>query len=174
MRLVSRPNNSTNQRNNQTKQTDRSLLGISDCPDAYARWFCLNGATCFTLNKANTTMYNCWCTRGFHGLRCDHKYVLTDSNQDIGMNQNSNTSHLTNNSSIRVQIDSVDDQINYKEFGISIINPGTEMSQFESLASLRRIKTTDVRSTQYQSRALMLNNFFVIFSSILILFLLIR
>lgn len=48
--------------------------GISDCPESYAKWYCLNGATCFAIEVRNTTLYNCWCPAGFQGLRCDYKY----------------------------------------------------------------------------------------------------
>lgn len=27
------------------------------------------------LTKDNATLYSCWCQRGFHGLRCDYKYL---------------------------------------------------------------------------------------------------
>ena len=48
---------------------------LSECPEAYSRWYCLNGATCFALKIQDSTLYNCWCTSGYHGLRCDYKYV---------------------------------------------------------------------------------------------------
>lgn len=48
--------------------------GVSECPESYARWYCLNGATCFAVEIRNTTLYNCWCPIGFQGLRCDYKY----------------------------------------------------------------------------------------------------
>lgn len=44
------------------------------CPEDIARWFCLNGATCFQVKIDNSTLYNCWCLDGYHGLRCDQKY----------------------------------------------------------------------------------------------------
>ena len=29
------------------------------CPPAYAAWYCLNGATCFTVKIADSILYNC-------------------------------------------------------------------------------------------------------------------
>eukprot|EP00096_Caligus_rogercresseyi_P014493 TRINITY_DN7001_c0_g1_i1.p1 TRINITY_DN7001_c0_g1~~TRINITY_DN7001_c0_g1_i1.p1 ORF type:complete len:131 (-),score=38.70 TRINITY_DN7001_c0_g1_i1:516-908(-) len=43
------------------------------CPPAYAAWYCLNGATCFTLKIAESILYNCECADGFVGQRCQFK-----------------------------------------------------------------------------------------------------
>lgn len=29
-------------------------------------------------------MYNCWCPSGFHGLRCDYKYIAHQFQQQVG------------------------------------------------------------------------------------------
>ena len=29
------------------------------CPPAYAAWYCLNGATCFTVKIGSSILYNC-------------------------------------------------------------------------------------------------------------------
>ncbi|PSN34839.1 hypothetical protein C0J52_24379 [Blattella germanica] len=29
------------------------------CPPAYAKWYCLNGATCFTVKIGESLLYNC-------------------------------------------------------------------------------------------------------------------
>ena len=65
---------------------------ISDCPESFARWYCLNGASCFSVNIHESVVYACWCPVGFHGLRCDHKYVegstLSTGNNDIDDEKN--------------------------------------------------------------------------------------
>ncbi|CAG0881216.1 unnamed protein product [Cyprideis torosa] len=43
------------------------------CPDAYAAWYCLNGATCFTVKIGEALLYNCECSDGFMGQRCEFK-----------------------------------------------------------------------------------------------------
>lgn len=43
------------------------------CPPAYAAWYCLNGATCFTVKIAESLMYSCECSDGYMGNRCEFK-----------------------------------------------------------------------------------------------------
>jgi len=43
------------------------------CPPAYAAWYCLNGATCFTVKIDRSILYNCECSDGFMGQRCEFK-----------------------------------------------------------------------------------------------------
>jgi len=43
------------------------------CPAAYAAWYCLNGATCFTVKIGISILYNCECADGFMGQRCEFK-----------------------------------------------------------------------------------------------------
>jgi len=43
------------------------------CPPAYAAWYCLNGATCFTVKIGRSILYNCECADGFMGQRCEFK-----------------------------------------------------------------------------------------------------
>lgn len=43
------------------------------CPPAYAAWYCLNGATCFTVKIGISILYNCECADGFMGQRCEFK-----------------------------------------------------------------------------------------------------
>lgn len=43
------------------------------CPPRYATWYCLNGATCFTVKIGEHFLYNCECAEGFVGPRCDFK-----------------------------------------------------------------------------------------------------
>ncbi|XP_063978964.1 uncharacterized protein LOC135163444 isoform X2 [Diachasmimorpha longicaudata] len=43
------------------------------CPPDYAEWYCLNGATCFTVKIQESLLYNCVCTNGFVGQRCEFK-----------------------------------------------------------------------------------------------------
>ncbi|CAG0883094.1 unnamed protein product [Darwinula stevensoni] len=43
------------------------------CPPAYAAWYCLNGATCFTVKIGQSLLYNCECADGFMGQRCEFK-----------------------------------------------------------------------------------------------------
>ncbi|RZF35057.1 hypothetical protein LSTR_LSTR009649 [Laodelphax striatellus] len=40
------------------------------CPPAYATWYCLNGATCFTVKIAESLLYNCECANGYMGQSC--------------------------------------------------------------------------------------------------------
>ncbi|XP_055338857.1 protein spitz-like [Paramacrobiotus metropolitanus] len=44
-----------------------------DCPDKYQKWYCLNGATCFTVKIGETILYNCRCLVGYMGQRCEFK-----------------------------------------------------------------------------------------------------
>ncbi|XP_017777591.1 PREDICTED: uncharacterized protein LOC108563430 isoform X2 [Nicrophorus vespilloides] len=43
------------------------------CPPAYAAWYCLNEATCFTVKIRDSLLYNCECADGFMGPRCEYK-----------------------------------------------------------------------------------------------------
>ncbi|KAL7016376.1 hypothetical protein ACKWTF_010011 [Chironomus riparius] len=43
------------------------------CPEAYATWYCLNGATCFAVKLGMEVLYNCECKDGYIGPRCDYK-----------------------------------------------------------------------------------------------------
>lgn len=61
-----RPSPGINPRPNITFQTYA-------CPPAYEAWYCLNGATCFTVKIADTILYNCECADGYMGQRCEFK-----------------------------------------------------------------------------------------------------
>lgn len=56
----------TTQRPNVTFQT-------YTCPEAYAKWYCLNGASCFSLKIGESILYNCECASGYVGQRCEFK-----------------------------------------------------------------------------------------------------
>lgn len=56
----------TTQRPNVTFQTYA-------CPEAYAKWYCLNGASCFSLKIGESILYNCECAAGYVGQRCEFK-----------------------------------------------------------------------------------------------------
>ncbi|VVC25412.1 EGF-like, conserved site,EGF-like domain [Cinara cedri] len=43
------------------------------CPSVYAKWYCLNDATCFAIKIGESLLYNCECTDGFMGQRCEFK-----------------------------------------------------------------------------------------------------
>ncbi|XP_040061914.1 protein spitz isoform X1 [Ixodes scapularis] len=43
------------------------------CPEAYAKWYCLNGATCFAIKIGESILYNCECADGYMGQRCEFK-----------------------------------------------------------------------------------------------------
>ncbi|KAJ8675502.1 hypothetical protein QAD02_011288, partial [Eretmocerus hayati] len=43
------------------------------CPPDYAEWYCLNGATCFTVKISTSLLYNCLCANGYIGQRCEFK-----------------------------------------------------------------------------------------------------
>lgn len=43
------------------------------CPPAYAAWYCLNEATCFTVKIGDEILYNCECADGYMGPRCEYK-----------------------------------------------------------------------------------------------------
>lgn len=43
------------------------------CPPTYATYYCLNGATCFTIKIGESILYNCECAEGFMGQRCEYK-----------------------------------------------------------------------------------------------------
>lgn len=48
---------------------------IFKCPPTYAAWYCLNEATCFTVEIQNEILYNCECANGFMGPRCEFKEI---------------------------------------------------------------------------------------------------
>lgn len=48
---------------------------IFECPDSLATWYCLNGATCFSVRVQDSILNNCWCLSGYHGARCEYKYT---------------------------------------------------------------------------------------------------
>lgn len=48
---------------------------IFSCPPTYAAWYCLNDATCFTVEIHNEILYNCECAIGFMGPRCEYKEI---------------------------------------------------------------------------------------------------
>ncbi|XP_030572481.1 protein spitz [Drosophila novamexicana] len=48
---------------------------IFSCPPTYAAWYCLNDATCFTVEIHNEILYNCECALGFMGPRCEYKEI---------------------------------------------------------------------------------------------------
>ncbi|XP_053956722.1 protein spitz [Anastrepha ludens] len=48
---------------------------IYSCPPTYAAWYCLNDATCFTVEIHNEILYNCECAAGFMGPRCEYKEI---------------------------------------------------------------------------------------------------
>ncbi|GIX88653.1 protein spitz [Caerostris extrusa] len=44
------------------------------CPEAYAKWYCLNGATCFAIKIRDSILYSALeCADGFMGQRCEFK-----------------------------------------------------------------------------------------------------
>ncbi|XP_025412347.1 uncharacterized protein LOC112684855 isoform X2 [Sipha flava] len=43
------------------------------CPSVYAKWYCLNEATCFAIKIGESLLYNCECTDGYMGQRCEFK-----------------------------------------------------------------------------------------------------
>ncbi|XP_053202113.1 protein spitz-like [Panonychus citri] len=43
------------------------------CPEAYAKWYCLNGATCFSIRVGESILYSCECAHGYMGQRCEFK-----------------------------------------------------------------------------------------------------
>lgn len=44
-----------------------------ECPKEYQSYYCLNGATCFTVKIEEDVIYNCECADGFTGSRCEFK-----------------------------------------------------------------------------------------------------
>lgn len=51
---------------------------VFECPPSLDQWFCLNKAVCFAIKVGEVVEYNCNCTEGFMGRRCEHKYVDID------------------------------------------------------------------------------------------------
>lgn len=64
-------------------KSSKSETSTSECPETFAKWYCLNGATCFAVKIKESSLYNCWCPVGFHGLRCDYKYVERRRQQQL-------------------------------------------------------------------------------------------
>lgn len=69
------------------------------CPPAYAAWYCLNGATCFTVKIADSILYNCECADGYMGQRCEFKdldgtYLPTRERLLMGMGLVGSTSKV--------------------------------------------------------------------------------
>lgn len=65
---------------------------ISECPRDVASWYCLNGATCFSVKIQESVLYNCWCRSGFHGARCDYKYALARRREQEAASNGTNRS----------------------------------------------------------------------------------
>lgn len=57
------------------QQRPNITLPIFKCPPAYAAWYCLNDATCFTVEIHHEILYNCECAIGFIGPRCEYKEI---------------------------------------------------------------------------------------------------
>lgn len=57
------------------QQRPNISLPIFNCPPAYAAWYCLNDATCFTVEIHKEILYNCECANGFIGPRCEYKEI---------------------------------------------------------------------------------------------------
>lgn len=58
-----------------TSSTTDERLSLRGCPEDLAQSYCLNGAKCFAVQISEAIVYNCWCSKGFHGARCDYKYT---------------------------------------------------------------------------------------------------
>jgi len=43
------------------------------CPPEYNELYCLNGANCFTIKIGPNILYNCECSDGYMGQRCEFK-----------------------------------------------------------------------------------------------------
>ncbi|OQV25767.1 putative Protein spitz [Hypsibius exemplaris] len=57
----------------QTSGNNNASIPHFDCPSAYQKWYCLNGASCFAVKIGDTILYNCRCTVGYQGQRCEYK-----------------------------------------------------------------------------------------------------
>ncbi|GAU88454.1 hypothetical protein RvY_01151 [Ramazzottius varieornatus] len=60
------------------QQTGNQTSQQFDCPATYQRWYCLNGATCFTVKIGDTILYSCRCALGYMGQRCEYKDLDQD------------------------------------------------------------------------------------------------
>ncbi|XP_004525366.1 protein spitz [Ceratitis capitata] len=58
-----------------TTERPNITFPIYSCPPTYAAWYCLNEATCFTVEIHNEILYNCECATGFMGPRCEYKEI---------------------------------------------------------------------------------------------------
>lgn len=54
------------------------VFDVFECPPLIEQVFCLNNASCFAIKVGEIVEYNCNCTEGFMGRRCEHKYVDID------------------------------------------------------------------------------------------------
>lgn len=59
----------------ESPQRPNITFPIFACPPTYAAWYCLNDATCFTVEIHNEILYNCECAIGFMGPRCEYKEI---------------------------------------------------------------------------------------------------
>ncbi|XP_036338230.1 protein spitz isoform X1 [Rhagoletis pomonella] len=66
---------STGPADDSTTQRPNITFPIYSCPPTYAAWYCLNEATCFTVEIHNEILYNCECATGFMGPRCEYKEI---------------------------------------------------------------------------------------------------
>ncbi|XP_028967300.1 protein spitz-like [Galendromus occidentalis] len=56
-----------------TTQRPNVTFRTYPCPEAYAKWYCLNGAHCFSVKIGESVLYNCECADGYMGQRCEFK-----------------------------------------------------------------------------------------------------
>lgn len=73
------------------------------CPEAYATWYCLNGATCFAVKIGMEVLYNCeWVETWevfvyFERLKCETLFCSTDvqtDSSDQGAITRTSTDHI--------------------------------------------------------------------------------
>ncbi|CRK88573.1 CLUMA_CG002353, isoform A [Clunio marinus] len=72
-RIISRPKPRTTTPAPTSSPRPNITFHTYKCPEAYATWYCLNGATCFAVKIGMEVLYNCECANGFIGPRCDYK-----------------------------------------------------------------------------------------------------
>jgi len=72
-RIISRPKPRTTPAPPTSSPRPNITFHTYKCPEAYATWYCLNGATCFAVKIGLEVLYNCECKDGYIGPRCDYK-----------------------------------------------------------------------------------------------------
>jgi len=72
-RSTPKPRLPPNQSSSTTVVRPNITIQTFTCPPEYNELYCLNGANCFTIKIGPNILYNCECSDGYMGQRCEFK-----------------------------------------------------------------------------------------------------